>query len=401
MDAVEQILDRMNEGVLVAEDVPGRPPGAGVRVSAFGDVDRPEALHPLLVFRQEDVQFVQPLQVEPDRTLFAVDFERVVVAPPRRQPRRLERAGRAAAEAGEEGRRIVDRHRPHLLSGHRFEAGAAAADRFDRPLLDEGVERADDLGDRADEVEGEIGDVRRDVAERAGAGDLAPQPPDERKIRVVDPVLQIDRPPVPDLPDRPRFDQLLGEGDGRHAPVVEIDHRHNAGVVGGDEHLPRFVERVGERLFAENVLAGRQRRQHDLLVRIARRRDIDQPDVGPGNQLVIVGFVPFPAELFGRFLDAGFVPPANGDHPRLRLDVEKVRHLPVRIRMRPPHEFVANEANADFAHWSPPVRVEKSSKSRSYGARIVGGSIEADDEGTKEPADLIGPLQQALDIVVA
>ena len=174
------------------------------------------------------------------------------------------------------------------------------------------------------------------------------KPPDEREVRIDDPVLEVDGPPVPDFADGAVVDQLLGQLHGRHAAVVVVDHGDRARLARGLQHLPRLGEVVGQRLLADDVLARGQRGQHDLLVRIARRRDVDELDVGPRDQRVVVGLVPLPPQLLGRLLDARLVSPADRHHARLGIDVKEVRHLPVRIGMRPPHELVANQANTDF-----------------------------------------------------
>ncbi len=98
------------------------------------------------------------------------------------------------------------------------------------------------------------------------------------------------------------------------------------------------------------MLARRERGQHDVLVGIARGRDVDELDIGPLDQGVVVGLVAVPAERLGRFLHARLVASADGDHPRSRIDVEEMGDLPVGIRVRPAHEFVAYEADTELGH---------------------------------------------------
>src|SRR5215211_3022539 len=138
-DAVEEVLHRVGEGVLVADDVPGRPPD-GVGVTGVGDVDGAESLETGRVVGQVDLQLVHLLQVEGDAAVGAVDLERVVVAPTRRQPGRLEGAGHAALETGEEGGAVVDRYLAPFGPLRGGETRTETARRLDRPLLDEGAE---------------------------------------------------------------------------------------------------------------------------------------------------------------------------------------------------------------------------------------------------------------------
>ena len=142
-----------------------------------------------------------------------------------------------------------------------------------------------------------------------------------------------------------------------------------SGLPGRLQHLARLGEIVRQWFFADDVLPSRKRGQHDVLVGIARGRDVDELDIGSLHQRVVVGLVPLPPERLGRLLHAGLVPPADGHHPRLRIDVEEMRDLPVRIRMRPAHELVAYEANTDFRHFVLPSvasrGVEEVEKSRS------------------------------------
>ena len=79
-DRLDQMIQLMDEGVLPAQDVPRRPPAAAVGVVAVGDEDGLEPpIPPLLGLRLEDLQLVQPLQVEAQASPGAVGLERQVV----------------------------------------------------------------------------------------------------------------------------------------------------------------------------------------------------------------------------------------------------------------------------------------------------------------------------------
>ena len=55
---------------------------------------------------------------------------------------------------------------------------------------------------------GQVDDVRTDVAQRARPGELPLQPPDQRELRVGDPVLQVDGAYVADLAEPAGRDQV-------------------------------------------------------------------------------------------------------------------------------------------------------------------------------------------------
>src|SRR5918993_2318131 len=88
-DALEQIVDRVSKRVLVADNMTCWPPVRGVWMHPLGDVDRAEPLQARGVILKIDLQLVHTLEVERDRPLRSVDLKAVVVAPPRRQPRRF------------------------------------------------------------------------------------------------------------------------------------------------------------------------------------------------------------------------------------------------------------------------------------------------------------------------
>ena len=100
--------------------------------------------------------------------------------------------------------------------------------------------------------------------------------------RIGDPVLQVLRPHVPDVPIRPVGDHAPGQGDGRDPAVGEPDHRlHDprAGRLGRRGHRLGLGDGVGQRLLAQHVLAGGERRDGDLGVGVAGGADVDEVDV--------------------------------------------------------------------------------------------------------------------------
>jgi hypothetical protein len=105
--------------------------------------------------------------------------------------------------------------------------------------------------------------VGADVAQCAVTGPFLDQPPRQRRLGVGDPVLEVLRAHVPYLADAALAHQLPGQGDRRHPAVGEADHASNRGLrglLGRLGHRPCLVDGVRERLLAQDVLAGGQRR---------------------------------------------------------------------------------------------------------------------------------------------
>jgi hypothetical protein len=166
-------------------------------------------------------------------------------------------------------------------------------------------------------------------AERPRAGYLPAQPPDQRERRIHDPVLEVDRPYVPDRADPSVRDHLPHEGHGGHPPIVEAAHCPYAmGLRGGRglDHLSRLGHRVGQGFLAQDVLAGRQRRHRDLGVRVTGGADVDQIDVVALDERTPIGGGRLPAELGrgGRNLRGGAT--AHHPHSCRQRQVEEVVH---------------------------------------------------------------------------
>src|SRR5207247_8442224 len=111
----QEISDGVDEGVLVADDVPGRPPGADVRMNAFGDHEGLEALIGLFVRAVVLLQLVHALEVEREGPFTAINLEGVVISPAAGEARRLEYSDARVLEAGEEVRVVVYSNFPFAL----------------------------------------------------------------------------------------------------------------------------------------------------------------------------------------------------------------------------------------------------------------------------------------------
>src|SRR6266404_1592205 len=94
-NGVDKVIDGVDEGVFITDDVTGRPPGADVRMRRLRTQNR---LEPRLVGRITAVaifQLVHPLETEGDAPLGPVDFPAIEILVTWRQARGLERAVRA------------------------------------------------------------------------------------------------------------------------------------------------------------------------------------------------------------------------------------------------------------------------------------------------------------------
>src|SRR5688500_8555037 len=164
--------------MLVADDMPRRPPGPRVWMVGLGHVHGPEALDVGVVFRKEHFELVHALQVEGDASFGAVDLEGILVSSAGREARGLEGPYGAILEAGQEGCGIVYRHLSHLGAAASREPPACTS-LLQGPLLYERLHHARHLGDRPDHEVGQVDYVRAYVAEGARAGDLLLEAPDQ------------------------------------------------------------------------------------------------------------------------------------------------------------------------------------------------------------------------------
>src|SRR5262245_57885073 len=143
-DRPEQVVELVHERVAPADDVAGRPPELPERMVGLGDQHGGEPARATAV--PEHLELVEPLHVERDRALRAVDLPLEGVATPEGEACRLDRPHRAVLELDRGLDAVVD-----LAAG--------------QERLHEGRDR----GDVAGEVAGEIDHVGAEVAERTAA----------------------------------------------------------------------------------------------------------------------------------------------------------------------------------------------------------------------------------------
>jgi hypothetical protein len=159
----------MHEGVLVTDDVPGRPPCADVFVGTLRHKNVAEtATIGGITFRIE-LEPVHVLHVPGDRSLAAVDFKGVAVATPRRVAGRLDRGEGPVFEFSGQKSGALDLD----FAGQRRIAR-------ERTLGDELFPPAVDLGKFSDEKVGKVDRMGTEIPERTGCGGAFLQFPVER-----------------------------------------------------------------------------------------------------------------------------------------------------------------------------------------------------------------------------
>src|SRR4051794_163264 len=105
-----------------------------------------------------------------------------------------------------------------------------------------------------------------EVAERAGAGELALEAPREGHIRVAAGVENEATLKRPDVAQDAAGDEPASLGDRGVAEVVEPHQGLYTGLLSSLEHLLSVRRAQRERLLAVHVLPGRDRSHRDLLV---------------------------------------------------------------------------------------------------------------------------------------
>ena len=243
--------------------------------------------------------------------------------------------------------------------------------------------------------------MRADVAQRSGPGPVPLQPPDQRELRIGDPVLEVHRPYVTDVAESAVADQAAQVRHGGHPAVVETAHcPHPLGPRGRRRlgHGAGLQHGVGQRLLAQHVFAGGQRRQRDLRVTVPRRTDIDQVDIVTGHQVTPVGHRLRPTQPIGggRHLDR--VPPGDSHHPGPRRQVKDPIHGTPRLRMGRSHERVPDHADPNIHrchHYSSSI---SAGSLRARGANVV-QRASASRTSPWVPAECLGVrlLQQVRD----
>ena len=199
--------------------------------------------------------------------------------------------------------------------------------------------------------------MRAQVAERAGAGFVAAEPPRVRGGRP--PVLQVAAPEVVDLTELPGLDHLPGEPHRRDEAVVERGHVLHARGVDAPPQLEALLGGAPERLLAEHVLPGFGRRDGRLGVQVVRPRVVEELHLGVDDEIVPVRHGALEAEASRGLVHGRLVAARDRDQPRTeRRRPRHVRQGAVRVRVRLAHERVAEHADADLGPVRPASRCQ-------------------------------------------
>ena len=106
---------------------------------------------------------------------------------------------------------------------------------------------------------------------------------------------------------RPDVDELADrQPRGVEAVHERLHEAHSCGIAGGD-HALGLGRGHGQRLLAQDVLAGPGRRHRPLRVEVVRQRDVDGVDVGIGEQCLVRSVDPGDAVTFGHRACPGLV----------------------------------------------------------------------------------------------
>jgi hypothetical protein len=109
----------------------------------------------------------------------------------------------------------------------------------------------------------------------------------------------------------------------------------------GRDHAVDLGERAGERLLADDLLAGLERRQHLLAMQPRRRAEIDDIDVRHAEEFIKRGGAPRDRESIGEPHPPRFVDIADRDHAKL------VGVLPIPLGDVAAADAAANDADGE------------------------------------------------------
>ena len=151
------------------------------------------------------------------------------------------------------------------------------------------------------------------------------------------------------ISDFAALDHLFRQNDRRDAAIIVTNHVYDARFLHRAHHFFRFIDISRERLLAQNRFARLRGCDRDLAVRVVRRADIDDVDLGIVNDATPVGLRIFPAEFRGRFFHSGAVASADCFHSHADRRIKKVRRLSPCVRVGFAHEIVADQTDGEGA----------------------------------------------------
>ena len=293
----------VGERVLVAEQVPRRPPGADVRVGRLGDQDAAEARgrrRPRC--RRRTTARSSTRSRTPASRALPLTSSRIAFLRPVANRVASNAGQRPAGEPAEEQRRVVDGDRSRARCRRTPDSPLDAAG-SGRSLTNVSVSALTPAS-RSPVTYWARSTMCAPMSPSApGPGLLRLQPPDQRELRVDDPVLQVLRAHVPDLPDPARSaTSCRASATAGHPPVVEADHRC-ARPAARARSAAATIARASSTVLASGFshstcLPASSAAMAISAWRVARRADVDQRRRRRGvEQLLPVGLDRPPAQL--------------------------------------------------------------------------------------------------------
>ena len=101
-------------------------------------------------------------------------------------------------------------------------------------------------------------------------------------------------------------------------------------------------------LFAQDDLARFRRCHGYITMGVIRTGDIDEVDIGSGDERAPVGLGRFPSPILGKSAELGLFSRTNGLQHRLMGEVEELIDLSVGVGVRSAHEAVSDHADVEF-----------------------------------------------------
>lgn len=337
---VHEVGDGVDEGMLVANAVAGRPPvsDVGLDVVAFGDEDVAETAAVFGVVAVVVFQFVHVLEIEVEGAFIAVDFDFDMIFAAEGIAGGFEVGHDAVFHPAEEGGGVGHVHPAHF------------ADAFDGlgegAFGNEGMDESANLREFADEVTGEVNDVGIDIAVDAAAGGFFLEAPVNGEFRVGEAVLGVAGAEMENAAEGAFADHAFGQGDGGDAAIVMANHVDGAAFLRGGEHLLALFEVEAHGFFADDMFAVFEGGDGDLGMGNGGSGDIDDVNERGIDDFMPIGGGMQPAELGAGGGDVGVVAPADGVEFDVCLEGEEARRLTPGVGVRPSHETITNQTDA-------------------------------------------------------
>src|SRR5450759_305587 len=168
----------------------------------------------------------------------------------------------------------------------------------------------------------------------------------QRRRRVMARLLQIATAEMVDLAERTLLDQVFGQAHSREKAVVETTEVLHPRLLDGIAHRGGIAHRHGQRLLADDVLAGLRSRDRRRPVPVVRGHVINDLDARILHHLLPVGIVTAVAHARRSIGYPGLITATDGDQiwERCRRG-EAVRYFQIRVGVHLTHTPVAEHTD--------------------------------------------------------